>query len=414
MKAFLFILLSSIFILNANGVSAKTIYVRESNHHEAIQHAINVAQQGDTIVVGPGIYREHEIQINKTLYLKGIHYPTIDAEKKGTVISIQANGVVLEGFHIINSGAGEIRELAGIFIINSDRVTVQNNRLDNNTFSIYCQYSRNCTLKNNNITSHIKDEVLGGNGIHCWHSDSLLIIGNAIKGHRDGIYFEFVTHSLISGNLSQNNIRYGLHFMFSEGDKYIDNTFKDNHAGVAVMYTHDVQMIHNIFKDNWGGAAYGLLLKEISNSEISGNLFTRNTIAVQIESCTRLNLYKNRFIDNGYAIKISSSTIGSRVSHNNFMNNTFDVATNGSFIDNTFNGNYWDKYQGYDLNHDGVGDQPYHPVSMYGMIIESNPAALMLFRSLIADLLDETEKLLPGIIPKNLEDNKPYMKPLPL
>lgn len=414
MKKFLFILLSLIFILNATGVSAKTIYVRESNHHDAIQYAINEAHQGDTIAVGPGIYREHEIQINKTLYLKGIHYPTIDAGNKGTVIIIHANGVVLEGFHIINSGTGEIRELAGVFIINSDHVTVQNNRLDNNTFSIYCQYSKNCIIKDNKITSHIKDEVLGGNGIHCWHSDSLLIIGNAIKGHRDGIYFEFVTHSLISGNLSQNNIRYGLHFMFSEGDKYIDNIFKDNHAGVAVMYTHDVRMIHNIFKDNWGGAAYGLLLKEISNSEISGNLFTRNTIAVQIESCTRLNLFKNRFIDNGYAIKISSSTIGSSVSHNNFMNNTFDVATSGSFIDNTFNGNYWDKYQGYDLNHDGIGDQPYHPVSMYGMIIESNPAALMLFRSLISDLLDETEKLLPGVIPKNLEDNKPYMKPLPL
>lgn len=414
MRVFLFIFLPFIFILNTKGVSAKNIYAGKGQNNRTIQNAINAAQNGDTITVEPGIYKEREIRINKTLYLKGINYPTIDAEKTGTVITIRANGVVLQGFHIINSGMGEIHELAGVFIINSYHVTLRNNRLDNNTYGIYCQYSRNCLIKNNIIISNTKEEVMGGNGIHCWHSDSLYIIGNTVKGNRDGIYFEFVSHSLISGNLSQNNIRYGLHFMFSENDIYINNTFKNNQAGVAVMYSHHVQMNNNIFKDNWGGAAYGLLLKEISNSEISGNLFMHNTVGVQMESCTRLDLCKNRFINNGYALKISSSTVESRIFENNFISNTFDVATTGSLVANAINGNYWDKYQGYDLNHDGIGDQPYHPVSLYGMIIEANPAALMLFRSLIVSLLDKTEQLLPSIIPENLEDNKPFMKPLPL
>jgi len=53
---------------------------------------------------------------------------------------------------------------------------------------------------------------------------------------------------------------------------------------------------------------------------------------------------------------------------------------------------------------------PYHPVSLYSMIIESNPAALMLFRSLIVVLLDKTEKVLPGITPENLNDKSPLMR----
>ena len=97
-----------------------------------------------------------------------------------------------------------------------------------------------------------------------------------------------------------------------------------------------------------------------------------------------------------------------------FIGNTFDIATNGSLVLNTFNGNYWDKYEGYDLNRDNIGDVPYHPVSMYSMIIDSNPAALMLFRSLIVSLLDKSEKILPGITPENLKDDRPLMKQLPL
>ena len=96
------------------------------------------------------------------------------------------------------------------------------------------------------------------------------------------------------------------------------------------------------------------------------------------------------------------------------MNNTFDVGTNGSLVLNTFNHNYWDKYEGYDLNKDKIGDIPYRPVSMYSMIIEQNPSAMILFRSFMATLLDKTEKILPSLTPENLKDNEPLMKSLPL
>ena len=133
-----------------------------------------------------------------------------------------------------------------------------------------------------------------------------------------------------------------------------------------------------------------------------------------MEGCSRIVLHKNIFANNGWAVKIQASCDNNDFTKNNFVGNTFDIGTNGLLVLNTFNGNYWDKYQGYDLNRNKIGDVPYHPVSMYSMIIDSNPSALMLFRSLIVSLLDKSEKLLPGVTPEKLQDEVPLMTQLPL
>lgn len=255
---------------------------------------------------------------------------------------------------------------------------------------------------------------MSGNGIHCWKSDSMTISGNRVSGHRDGIYFEFVTHSLIEKNISASNNRYGLHFMFSHNNTYKSNTFRKNGAGVAVMFTRNVTMLDNLFEENWGDAAYGILLKEISDSRIEHNRFVNNTTAIYMEGASRINVSRNAFTGNGWALKIQASCMDNHVSNNNFTGNTFDVATNGSLVLNVFNGNYWDKYEGYDLNRDRKGDVPYHPVSMYAMIIERYPPSMLLFRSFMVTLLEKAERVIPSLTPEALKDDAPLMKPIVL
>src|SRR6185437_16144996 len=224
-------------------------------------------------------------------------------------------------------GRAETEDLAGVLIEDSYKVSVINNKLDDTNFGIYSQHSSNCVIKNNQIKSYATNEVQSGNGIHCWRSDSLLIIGNDITGHRDGLYFEFVTNSLVWRNRSHDNIRYGIHFMFSHHDTYVSNIFEENESGVAVMYTNHIRMYNNYFLNNWGGAAYGILLKDITDAEISGNHFTKNTTALHMEGCSRNNFYKNTFLNNGYALKIQASCDDNAFYENNFMGNTFDVGT---------------------------------------------------------------------------------------
>ena len=109
-------------------------------------------------------------------------------------------------------------------------------------------------------------------------------------------------------------------------------------------------------------------------------------------------------------MRVQSSCDDNIIKKNNFQGNSFDIGSNGTMQLNDFTNNYWDKYEGYDLNRDGIGDIPYRPVSMYSMVIEQSPPALMLFRSFLVNILDKTEKVIPAIIPENLIDNKPSMK----
>ena len=409
MKHCLFILF---FFTDMVCLKANTWRVGKNQRITSVAAAVNAAVAGDTILVYAGTYREKNLVINKRLVLKGEGYPVLDGDKKYEVISVKADGVLIDGFRIVHSGVSSMDDIGGIKIYDRRNVVIQNNILEDTFFGIYIQYGRNCTIQNNRLTAYSLEEQQSGNGIHCWKSDSLRIIGNTVTGHRDGIYFEFVTNSVIWRNVSFKNLRYGLHFMFSHSDSYIANRFRNNGAGVSVMYSHNVKMYSNIFEENWGDGAYGLLLKEISDSYIDGNRFVKNTSGIYMEGASRIHMQKNVFENNGWGMKIQASCMDIEVTKNNFIGNTFDVSTNGSLVLNTFDNNYWDKYDGYDLNKDKIGDIPYRPVSMYSMIVEKNPPAMLLFRSFITTLLDKTEKVIPSLTPEGLKDNRPMMKKL--
>lgn len=406
MRGFLLV----VFFLYSYSVSAKRIYVGSKHAHKNISAAIEAAQSGDTVLVDAGPYREKNLVIDKSITLKGINYPVLDGEMKYEIISIKANGVLIEGFKLINSGVSSLDDLSGIKVYDSQNVIIRDNILENTFFGIYIQNGINCTVENNQLIASSQEEQQSGNGIHCWKGDSLLIIGNKISGHRDGIYFEFVKNSVVWRNISKNNIRYGLHFMFSNDDMYVNNVFRNNGSGVSVMYSNRIKMFSNYFEENWGDAAHGILLKEISDGLMEGNYFKKNTSGIYMEGVNRVYMKRNTFENNGWALKIQSSCADVVLELNNFIGNTFDVGTSGTLVLNRFTNNYWDKYEGYDLDKNKIGDIPYRPVSMYSMIVEKYPPAMVLFRSFITTLLDKTEKILPSLTPENLIDTAPMMK----
>jgi nitrous oxidase accessory protein len=412
MRRLFHVILSLIVLLGSfHEVWPTTIFVGKKAFPHTIQSAIKMAHDGDTILVSRAHYFEKNLIVNKAITLIGIDFPILDGEKKYEVLSIKSSHVTIEGFQIVNSGASSLQDLAGIKIYDSSHVRIANNKITNAFFGIYVQYSKDCVIKNNTIIANGKEEQASGNGIHCWNSQNLHISGNVITGHRDGIYFEFVTNSVIKNNRSFRNLRYGLHFMFSNHDTYLKNIFSDNGAGVAVMFSNHVNMYYNVFRQNWGDASYGILLKEISDGDIRFNVFEKNTTGIYLEGVNRLQINHNSFLRNGWGLKIQASCSDNQIHLNHFIGNTFDVSTNGSLVLNNFDHNYWDKYEGYDLNVDRIGDIPYRPVSLFSVILERNATALIMFRSFMAALMDKTEKLIPSLTPDLLKDNFPLMKP---
>ena len=398
-------------IILSTVLAARTIVVGKNQPITSIRKAIEIAKEKDTILVLPGIYKEGNIIVNKNIILLGQNYPVLDGEKKFEIFTVSGVNITIKGFQLQNCGQSAMNDYASIKVIDSKNILIEDNRVINSFFGIHFGNSSFVTIRHNTVSGSPTSEQNTGNGIHLWKCNHALIDNNHITGHRDGIYFEFVTESTIQNNLSEKNIRYGLHFMFSNDDNYLNNTFSNNGAGVAVMYSHKVKMEGNKFEMNWGPASYGILLKDITDSYIHNNTFYKNSVGIHMEGSSRINAFQNVFKENGWAIKVQASCDDNNFYNNNFFGNSFDIATNGTMMLNKFYNNYWDKYEGYDRNKDGTGDVPYHPVSMYSMIVEQNPNSLILLRSFMVSLLDKAEKAIPSLTPENLTDDKPMIKP---
>jgi nitrous oxidase accessory protein len=376
-----------------------------------ITAALAQAEPGDRIRVLPGVYREGTLHIDRAVELVGTGWPVLDNEGEPRhLLRVTADGVVIRGLVLQGTGSSYVRDYAAIQFEGVQGCTAEGNRLKDNFFGIYVARSGGCRIAGNIIEAAGGRESSSGNGIHFWNSSDAVVEGNEIRGHRDGIYLEHVRGAVMRNNTSEHNIRYGLHFMFSSDNSYIGNTFRDNGAGVAVMYSKNVLIEGNTFEQNWGPTAYGLLLKEIADSRIAGNRFERNTVALSSEGSLRVVITNNRFLRNGWAARVMANSQENRFTGNDFIENSFDVTTNSRRNFNVFEGNFWSRYSGYDLDGDGFGDVPFRPVRLFSMLIERTPVALVLLRSVFVDLLDIAERVAPLLTPETLVDQRPSMR----
>ncbi len=401
------LLIGLLFCVNTH---AEKLIVCNSCQNFSIKKTIKIANDYDTILIKKGTYKEHDILVDKPLTIIGEDYPVIDGELKGEIITIISDNVTLDGLYIINVGTSYTEDYAAVRVRKSKYYVIQNLVLEKLFFGIYLEKSNYGKVYHNKIIGDAVEEFNSGNGIQLWYSKHVHIEHNYIQSVRDGIYLEFADHCVIRNNESSNNVRYGLHFMFSNDDIYENNTFENNGAGVAVMFSKNIKMYNNTFRENWGSASYGMLLKEINDAEIEGNTFEENTIGINIEGSNRINYNNNDFLNNGWAIKVRGACYTNKFIKNNFLYNSFDISYNSKVNDNVFDGNFWSNYTGYDLNKDGVGDVPYRPVKLFSYIVNRTPETIILLRSLFIDIIDFSEKVSPVFTPDNLMDGNPSIK----
>ncbi|HMB40685.1 MAG TPA: nitrous oxide reductase family maturation protein NosD [Balneolaceae bacterium] len=374
--------------------------------------AIVQADSGATILLEPKTYSVNDLIIEKSVTIDGQNRAVLDIGSEGYGLILMGENITLRNFEIKDSGFGFMDDYAAILVEKSKNILIENLVLTNNFFGIFVAKSEKVEVSNNKIISNAERQTTSGNGIHMWYSKDVEVHQNEITGHRDGIYLEFVEGSMITGNNVYSNIRYGLHFMYSDDCSYIGNEFRDNISGVAVMYTKNVIMRHNRFVQNWGANRYGLLLKEINDSVVQFNRFDTNSVGIYSEASNRIQIDKNEFHNNGTAIRMMANGLDNRIEKNNFIGNVFEVSTNSRSNPNHYEGNYWSQYEGYDLDRDGIGDVEHRPVRLFSLFAERHPMSLIMLRSIMAGLLDTAERVFPVLTPKNLVDPKPAMEPI--
>jgi nitrous oxidase accessory protein len=376
----------------------------------SVAAAIKAARPGDHLVLSRGVYQEPTIVIDRSLTLTGEPGAVIDGGKATNILRIEADDVTVQGITLRNVAPSHVEDRAAIRVGEVRNCVIEGNRIDNAFFGIYLAGTQRCRIHANVLSARRATEDSSGNGIHLWTARDVEVADNRVEGHRDGIYLEFTHDARVAGNLSSRNIRYGLHFMYSDDCRYERNVFRANGAGVAVMYTKRVAMNGNTFEASWGPSAYGLLLKEVYDVTLVGNRFDGNTTGLVADGASRLDARTNTFARNGWALRLLASTQSASFTSNVFESNTFDVSTNSRQSDARFTGNFWDEYRGYDLDRDGTGDVPFHPVRLFSMIVAANEPSLVLLRSPISTVLDAAERAFPTLTPESVVDSTPRMR----
>lgn len=407
----LVVMFSFFFCLTPSDIFSKELEVcKDKCNFSSVQTAIDSASSGDTIQIRKGIYREGMISISKPLVLEGFNGATLDGKKEKHVLDIRSNNVVIRGLNIIGSGVSDTSEYSGVHAEKVKYCTIENNEFEDNAYAIYLAEVEDCSVRGNVSAGNAVNEVSGGNGIHLWSSKGIRIEGNELQKHRDGIYLEFSSNLKIEDNLSRDNIRYGMHFMFSSDNDFRGNRFENNSAGVAVMYSKNILIENNRFENNWGDSSYGLLLKEISESILTKNSFVHNTVAIFADGCNRNYFTHNILKDNGWGVRILGNSESNQFVQNEFKENVFDISTNTKHSTNSFRENFWDSYDGYDLDLDRFGDIPHKPVHFFGYWVVVYPFLMVLYNSPVVNFLQAIEKAFPIVTPIDLEDPKPKMR----
>lgn len=382
------------------------------------QPLIDRAPSGSVVKPPPGNY-SGPVVLSKPLTIEGGGAVLIDGGGSGTVLVVQTDGAVVRGLRLRGSGNSHNTDDACINV-RGHRNRIEDNDLADCLFGIDLKQANQNVVKGNRIRSKDFDLGLRGDGLRLWYSMNNLIEGNEVIDSRDMV----VWYS--NGNRFMNNTgrrgRYSLHFMFANDNLVEGNRFHDNAVGVYLMYTEGVHLRRNVISHATGAAGMGIGFKEASDAIVEGNEILYCAVGIgsdlsPFQPGTRIEIRGNRIAYNGIALQFTSELGGNLITGNVFEGNLTDVAYSGraDVERNMWHGNYWDDYQGFDRDGDGMGDTPHELYAFADRIWMEIPYARFFKTSPVLEALDFLERLAPFSAPDlMLRDEAPRYRREPL
>ncbi|MEY4635499.1 MAG: hypothetical protein RJA55_1297 [Acidobacteriota bacterium] len=379
-------------------------------HASPLQALVDRAQPGDRVVVPAGTY-DGDLLIDRPITLRGTGRPTLRGSGTGSVVRVRAPGVIIEGFDIDGRGQGDLgRDTSGIHVA-APRVTIRDCRIRQALFGIYLREADDAVVETTTVTGIPgRDPGENGSGIHVWNSQRFRLAGNTIAGARDGFYIQSSSHGLVRGNRA-SDLRYGLHYMFSDDNVFEDNVFARGAAGAALMYSNRMTFRRNQFVHNRGFASVGLLLKACDDVVAEDNLIADNARGVFLEGSYRNRFRRNLVAMSDMALVIYDSSGANHFAGNAFVGNLTPLSLSGKRTDTVFDGNYWSDHGVPDLDGDGVSDRPYRLSNVFDHLRGNLTAADLFSRSVAASALGAAERAFPILDPIPVIDAHPLVRP---
>lgn len=366
-----------------------------------LQQAIDKAKPDSKLTLPAGVYRGN-IVIDKPLILDGKDQKAIiEGDGNGTVITIRSNRVTIKNLTIRHSGEEHERVDAGISLKKVKQCHILRNKITDCLFGIDMAETTHSDIVGNYITSKPFALGLRGDGIRLWYSNDNHLSDNHLYKSRDFVIW--YSH----GNLIEKNSgeygRYSLHFMYTGKNIVRDNTYKHNSVGIFFMYSQDTIATGNTIENSLGTTGLGIGLKDASNFTLRDNTIIYCARGLFIDRSpfqpdTNNTISGNRIIYNSEGIHFHSLSLNNIFTGNTFKGNIENVINdsyNTKITQNRFDGNYWDDYEGFDKNRDGIGDGAYHYYAYADKVWLLNPNVKFFYGSPVITVLNFLAKLAP-------------------
>jgi nitrous oxidase accessory protein len=370
-----------------------------------VTEALESAAPGDTVVVGPGVYRERLV-VSRPVVLLGEEWPVIDGEGQGHVIEATAP-IEIRGFIVRGSGTSVDLEHSGL-MVRGGRSQVVGNWFEDVLYGIYLKEAPGSVVARNRVIGKPFPKGRRGDGIRLWYSAGSRVDGNEVERTRDLVVY-FSDSLTMRGNRVQGG-RYGIHYMYSNHSRLEDNELVDNNVGAFLMYSEGIRLSGNVFARSRGETGFGMGLKDADEIRADGNVFVDNRVGVQLDNSPRSRDATNRFVDNaflhnGVGIRLLPSVRGNGFAENGFLGNERPVEVAGGVRpgqerQNEWDGNYWDEYAGFDRDLDGVGDTPYVYARLADVLMSRHPDLRLFARSPAFAVLDLVTGFFPLLRPE--------------
>jgi len=380
--------------------------------NNVLQEAIDHAKAGSRLELPAGIYRGN-IVIDKPLIIDGKDQKAvIEGDGKGTVITITASGVTIKNLLIRHSGEEHERVDAGVALKKVEQCSVKNCKIVDCLFGIDMVQVGRSEIIGNYIESKPFALGLRGDGVRLWYSNDNHLSGNHLYKSRD--FVVWYSH----GNLIEKNMgeygRYSLHFMYTGRNIVKNNIYKHNSVGIFFMYSQDTTATGNLIENSLGTTGLGIGMKDASNFVLKDNtiIYCARGLFIDrspFEPDTENVIENNRIIYNSEGIHFHSLSLHNRFVNNIFKGNIENVINdsyNTKVTENYFDRNYWDDYEGFDKNNDGIGDGAYNYYAYADKVWLLNPNVKFFYGSPVISILNFLAKLAPFSEPVLLLSDK--------